>query len=135
MEVSSKKNFFFIFKFFSLFSYFLKVLLSIISREFSIAKLIRLVGIPDRRSRSLEDDRLIGRSRDKFLESSSIAKPKEFVDREDDFWRDRRSHKKNVSLTRKLKIDARDQKFVSVPRVGGVGYRWLRCAKVAPRLS
>jgi len=42
---------------------------------------------------------------------------------------------KNVSLTRKLKIDARDQKFVSVPRVGGVGYRWLQCAKVAQRLS
>jgi hypothetical protein len=48
-------------------------------------KLIRLVGIPDRRSRSLEDDRLICRSRDEFLESSLIAKPEEFVDREDDF--------------------------------------------------
>lgn len=103
MEVSSKKNFFYLFLNFFLSSYFLKVLLSIISREFSIAKLIRLVGIPDRRSRSLEDDRLIGRSRDKFLESSSIAKPKEFVDREDDFWRDRRSHKKKRIADAKVK--------------------------------
>ena len=69
------------------------------------------------------------------MESSSIAKPKEFFDREDDFGEIVDRAKKNVSLTRKLKIAARDKKIVSVPRVGGVRCRWLRCAKVAPRLS
>ena len=69
------------------------------------------------------------------MESSSIAKLKEFVNRKDDFWRDPRSRKKNVSLMRKLKIAARDKKIVSIPHVGGVECRWLWCAKVAPWLS
>ena len=45
------------------------------------------------------------------MESSSIAKPKEFVDRKNDFGEIVDRTKKNVSLTRKLKIAARDKKL------------------------